>query len=31
MKEIKGDVKAVRKSTEATLEETKGLREDIRP
>ena len=31
LKEMKGDVKAVRKSTEATLEETKGLREDIRP
>ena len=31
MKEMKGDVKAVRKITEATLEETKGMREDIQP
>jgi hypothetical protein len=31
LKEMKGDMKAVRKITEATLEETKGMREDIRP
>jgi len=34
MKEMKGDLKAVRKNTDATpqiLEETKGLREDIQP
>jgi acylphosphatase len=31
MKEMKGDMKAVRKTTEATLEEIKGLRDDIQP
>jgi acylphosphatase len=31
MKEMKGDMKAVRKTTEATLEEIKGMREDIQP
>jgi acylphosphatase len=31
MKEMKGDMKAVRKNTEATLEEIKGMREDIQP
>ena len=31
IKEMKGDIKSVRKSTEATLEEIKGLREDIQP
>jgi len=31
LKEMKGDMKAVRKITEATLEETKGMREDIWP
>ena len=31
MKEMTGDMKAVRKTTEATLEEIKGLREDIQP
>ncbi len=31
MKEMNGDMKAVRKTTEATLEEIKGMREDIQP
>ena len=31
MKEMKGDMKAVRTTTEATLEEIKGMREDIQP
>jgi hypothetical protein len=31
MKDMKGDMKAVRKTTEATLEEIKGMREDIQP
>jgi hypothetical protein len=31
MREIKGDMKAVRKTTESTLEEIKGLRDDIQP
>ncbi len=31
MKELKGDMNAVRKNTEATLEEIKGMREDIQP
>jgi acylphosphatase len=31
MKEMKGDMKAVRNTTEATLEEIKGMREDIQP
>ncbi len=31
LKEMKGDVKAVRKTTDATLDEIKGLREDIQP
>ena len=31
MKEMKGDMKAVRKTTESTLDEIKGMREDIQP
>lgn len=31
MKEMKSDMKAVRKTTEVTLEEIKGLREDVQP
>jgi len=31
LKEMKGDMKAVRKTTDATLDEIKGLREDIQP
>ena len=31
MKEMTGNMKAVRKTTEATLEEIKGMREDIQP
>jgi acylphosphatase len=31
MKEMKGDMKAMRKTTDATLEEIKGMREDIQP
>ena len=31
LKEMKGDVKAVRKTTDSTLDEIKGLREDIQP
>ena len=31
MKEMKGDMKAMRNTTEATLEEIKGMREDIQP
>jgi hypothetical protein len=31
LKEMKGDVKAVRKTTDATLDEIKGMREDIQP
>jgi len=31
LKEMKGDIKAVRKTTGATLDEIKGLREDIQP
>ena len=31
MKEIKADIKEVRKTTDATLEEIKGMREDIQP
>ena len=31
LKEMKGDIKAVRKTTDATLEEIKSLREDIQP
>lgn len=31
IKEMKGDMKAVRKTTDATLEEIKGMREDIQP
>jgi hypothetical protein len=31
LKEMKGDIKAVRKTTGATLEEIKGMREDIQP
>ena len=31
IKEMKGDIKAVRKTTDATLEEIKGMREDIQP
>jgi uncharacterized protein YoxC len=31
LKEMKGDMKAVRTTTEATLEEIKGMREDIQP
>jgi len=31
MKEMKGDVKAVRNTTEATHEEIRGMREDIQP
>ena len=31
LKEMKGDLKTVRKTTDATLEEIKGLREDIQP
>jgi len=31
MKEMKGEMKAARKTTEATLEEIKGMREDIQP
>ena len=31
LKEMKGEMRAMRKVTEATLEETKGMREDIQP
>ncbi len=31
IKEMNGDIKAVRKSTDTTLEEIKGLRENIQP
>ncbi|VVB69872.1 Acylphosphatase [uncultured archaeon] len=31
LKEMKGDIKVVRNTTEATLDEIKGLREDIQP
>ena len=31
IKEVKDDIKAVRKTTDTTLEEIKGLREDIHP
>jgi hypothetical protein len=31
LKEMKGDIKAVRKTTDATLDEIKGMREDIHP
>ncbi|MDQ1283235.1 MAG: hypothetical protein QG666_1025 [Euryarchaeota archaeon] len=31
MKEMKSDMKAVRKTTEVTLEEIKGLRDDVQP
>ena len=31
MKEMKADIKEVRKTTDATLEEIKGMREDIQP
>ena len=31
LKEMKGDIKAVRKTTGATLDEIKGMREDIQP
>ena len=31
LKEMKGDMKAVRKTTESTLEEIKGMREDTQP
>jgi len=31
LKEMKGDMKAVRRITEATFEEIKGMREDIQP
>ena len=31
LKEMKSDMKAVRKTTEVTLEEIKGLREDVQP
>jgi acylphosphatase len=31
MKEMKGDMKAMRNTTETTLEEIKGMREDIQP
>jgi len=31
IKEVKDDIKAVRKTTDTTLEEIKGLREDIQP
>jgi len=31
MKEVRGDIKAIRKTSEATLVEVKGLREDIQP
>jgi acylphosphatase len=31
IKEVKADTKAVRKTTDATLEEIKGMREDIQP
>jgi len=31
MKEMKGDMKAMRNTTDATLDEIKGMREDIQP
>jgi acylphosphatase len=31
LKEMKGDIKAVRKTTDSTLDEIKGMREDIQP
>jgi len=31
LKEMKGDINAVRKTTDATLDEIKGMREDIQP
>jgi hypothetical protein len=31
LKEMKGDIKAVRKTTDATFEEIKAQREDIQP
>ncbi|MCX6679872.1 MAG: acylphosphatase [Methanothrix sp.] len=31
LKEMKGDIKAVRKTTDSTLDEIKGMREDILP
>jgi hypothetical protein len=31
LKEMKGDIKAVRKTTDSTLDEIKGMREDTQP